>query len=281
MRGETVIGPGSPGAGRSLSYSWPPQEFIAATAQPTLSMMYRPNPFSVINQMLNGVGGAPPDPQGAIFYRGVHAYRVTADATSVRVFQPITTAGAPWSAYWPIIKPPADMGTTDAFLCWRFAALLAFDNPPGAVVGDLGLTLCPGLNTTPRLAAEAGIAWGPVNTGAIGLTVVQADGGARTFDQACASNPDIANWHLYELRALGATHNREATLQACIDGQVKFSLPWGAGTVLPGLQSGAAGINLGYRWSLSNRGGSPFTTAVYVASSGIQVSAAPTLGDLF
>lgn len=283
MRAETVIGPNSPGAGRSYSYSWPPQEFIAAGSQPTLSTLYRPNAFSLINQITNGTGGAPPGPQGATFYRGLHCYRVTADATSVRVFQPIATSGAPYQAYFPIVRPTlANLDRLDGFACWRVAALLAFDNPAGAVPGDLGITWCPGLNTTPRFG-ESGVTFGVTNTSTVNLTVVQVDGGARTFDQnvPAGSTPDVTNWHLYELRALGATRATEATLKACIDGRTVFTLPWGPGTVLPGLQSGVAGANLGYRWSLSNRGGAAFTTAVYVASSGIQIAAAPTETDLF
>lgn len=262
------------GAGRSFSYAWPTTDYNTSGSLAPLSTFYRPVGFNIAGQLVRGTGGAPPSPQGATEYKGRTSYRVTSDDTSVTVYQCISTSAAPYSLYFAINTPvTAGPPGLYQFGCWRIAALLAFENPAGALTGDFGLTLCPGLNTAVVAGTESGISMGPSNANTLTLTVRKTDGGAVTYSQPCPFAVDITQWHLYEMVIRSASLGVNASLTILIDGVQAWRLEWGAGTVLPGLISGT---NLGYRWSLSNRAGQVGGIGVYVAVPGIEVSAAPT-----
>lgn len=261
------------GAGRSLSYSWPRFDYTAAlNTQPDLGIVWRPTGIQENAMLANGVGGVPPNPQGRMTYRGLDCYKITGGPTSVRVFQPVTTAGLPLQMFFPIERPElADIGGLDPLACWRIAGLLAFDNPTGDVSGDLGITVCPGLNTTPKFG-ETGVTFGVSGPQTVSVVAVAAAGGPRTYDAPVEGPSDITRWNEYAIHLVGARLGYEAAMKFYINRALVLQLDYGPGTLLPGLSSG---VNLGLRWSLSNRGAAT-NTGMYVALGGMEIAAAAT-----
>jgi hypothetical protein len=237
--------------------------------------------LSSLNQTTwtNAIGGAPPAPQGMTFYKGVVAWRITANPTATRELAPILSLTNPWQIYLQVVRGSAPLYGLDEYMCWRVAMYAAYDNPTGVVTGDLGLQLGVGGNVCPRACTQAGLIFGPVNTGQIGVFVRQADAGAVTFNAplAAAFQPaDMTDWHLYEMRFTGADVNREATLRFMIDGVTTLTLSWGAGTVLPIPPN--SGNQLGFHPLI--RLGAPLAAGNYgmwlATPGGFMVSAGPT-----
>jgi hypothetical protein len=235
-RAESVVSPVPSGVARHWSVAYPGMESFVNNVVPVgTNGMNRLSSVN-FNDFANGVGGAPPAPQGSTFYKGQVAWRITGGAAATRALEPVLSAVVPFQVYFQMVKGTAPMYGLDEFCCWRIAALMAFDNPAGAIAGDVGLSLCPGASIAIRAANQAGIEYGPRTTGNIGVTVRAVDAGALTFDANLAANfqpADMTDWHLYEMRIIGADVNAEAVIKFLIDGVTCLTLPWGAGTVLP------------------------------------------------
>jgi hypothetical protein len=281
-RGETVTTPSTPGAGRRMSYSWPAcgRTSVSAISANGGDVTGRPNGISLASYYLNTTTGAPPAPVGMQIYKRRVAWAMTSSTGTG--FQAVPNFGG---VNRPLVMPFQNIRGAysplgiDDFACWSIAAILAFEPIPGVVTGDLGIAIGSGTRFNVRLPANqfAGMEFGPTNTGVIGVFARQADLGAPTFNQATPFQPDIREWHKYEIRFIGPSINAEAQAKFLIDGRVQFALPWGAGTVLPA-QAEPAPTNVGFTPGIGNREAVPgSTTTMYMAAiNGFVVSSGPT-----
>src|SRR5690349_18110549 len=85
--------------------------------------------------------------------------------------------------------------------CWAFSAVLAFDALPGNINanGQLGLQYGSGNYTQVGFGTgptQAGMFFGPIGTGVLGVTVRTTDGGAIALQQTVTS-PDQTKFHRY------------------------------------------------------------------------------------
>lgn len=281
---ETVTTPPTPGAARRMCVVyWPPQGYILGSLSGQTSGSFRPSGFSNAAVALNfAQTGAPPAGSGGQFYKGVLAQALTSNLTSGLVATP-NLATLPLVMPFQNVRGSADFISTelDDFRIWSASAILAFDAIPGAIVGDIGLAVGSGTRFAVRAAATqfAGMEIGPRNTGQLGVVVRQADAGPITFDQATPDQPDLTEFNLYEIRLYSASPTVEAQAVFLINGRVQFSLPWGAGTVLPDQVFGAGG-NLGFTPGIGNFEAFNGTTRMYVVPGSFVVKAAPNDASL-
>jgi hypothetical protein len=62
-------------------------------------------------------------------------------------------------------------------------------------------------------------------------------------------------------------------LKVLVDGEVRLTIPWGVGTILPPPYTGTA---FGFQWVLGNFNGALATNTMYLAAQGLEVHAAAT-----
>lgn len=262
------------GSGRTLSYWWPPIEEIFDGNQPALRMQQRPQGAPNTPSIVDIPYGSPPGPQGGITWHGKRAIVLSAGATSGHWYGPTFNAG-PVQIYFALERPTlANLAGLDEIACWRVAALLAFENPPGPVPNDYGIMIGPGSSIVPR-GGQMGWSFGLRSTGLLGFTVRQTTSAPITYDKTydLGAAFDVTTWHRYEVRMLSATLDTEAMVKVLVDGQVLDTVFFGPGHPFPPMQEGA---NLGYYWSVGNHGGAAFTTRMYLALGGLQIDAAAT-----
>jgi hypothetical protein len=281
---ETVTTPPIPGAARRISYIyWPPTVQSVPNFGNTDAFLERP--YGIREQFGNfTTTGAPPAPDGAVIYKGRPAISITSNLVTGRILTPSFAVNrALVMVPFQNVKGTGDFArrTVDDYAIWSASVVLAFDPIPGVIVGDIGLVLGPGTRFTVRAAVNqfGGIEFGPLDTGVLGVTVRQTDLGPITFNQAIPDQPDMTEWHSYEIRLYSATSTTEATARFYLDGKQQLSLPWGAGTVLPEQVIGAAG-NLGFTPGIGNFEAFNGTTRMYVAQGTFTVKVAPDEASL-
>jgi hypothetical protein len=211
-----------------------------------------------------GGGGAQTKYQ---YYRGRVAYRfgetgATADwATTQTNFR----------LAFPITKPVTTY--QDDFRCWQFTFIGAWTT--GGT--EAGLEIGPGVvNMAMFTTLNDGV--GILMRAANQVNVCVRQSGVLTADTAIASTAingasyDIADWHVYQIRIIGATPSTDAQLKVLSDGIVRQTFSWGAGTILPSM---AQGTGLGWSVSIGSRLGD-----WYLAQTGMNISAAATEAGL-
>lgn len=262
------------GAGRLLSFIWPPVTSPGVVNPQNLYI--RPRASATENYMNEAIVGAPPGGNGTnMVYRGLRCLRMTAGNGTGSYFTPQQLANRRLQIYAALQRGPANLDGLDEMACWRLYGLLAFQQPGGPITRDCGLVIAPGSNQVVRGGAQAGISLGLRDIDTIGVTTKQVDGGPETeHPLLLPSGFDLEDWHTYEMRIISASAAAEATLKILIDDDLMLTLAWGAGTELP---DQIAGVALGYTWMVSNLGGSPdFTTTMYVALGGVELACSMT-----
>jgi hypothetical protein len=287
MAGDVVASPPIGGAGRRYSYLYPIPKFLSDTSVPSADEIFpRATSQSTQSRYVNGVTGVPPTPQGARVYNGRPAFQMTADQATGRVLSPNLTSGNRWPMHWFFqtdqgASNPAIDGLDD-FQCWRVSAIMAFQNPAAAIVGNVGISLCPGLNTSPRLLLQPGLVLGPIGPNAIGVAIVQTAGVAPTFDgaiAAAAQPADLTDWNHYEIRVVGASQRGHARVTVYVNGLAGGSWSWGPGTILFPNYDVVSGL-MGCSNAVLNR--TPYASlatggySAYLAIAGMEVVGAPT-----
>lgn len=266
-RTETVVNTLPPGASRTANFSYPPSTiYIQGTAGQQQNIVNRQgtswqNFFSVATA---GGGGTN---DGFTHYRGRPCYRY-GDTGALQATWAFS--GTNLRLAFPQVRPATDF--RDDFSCWQVTLVAAFTsggNESGMEVGPLA-------NMDMILANKPGI--GIVMRAANSMSLIACQGGALTVDTQIANTTlngalfDVADWHVYKLRILGATVGSEAVCKAFSDGVLRTTQAWGAGTLLPGQASGAS---LGWGVSVGSRAGD-----WYLAVGGLSVSCAATEAGL-
>ncbi len=261
---ENVVSPIPQGASRTCNFSYPPSQIAVsgttAIGQNLVNRQGTPwqNFFSV------GSGGGGGSTTGYTHYRGRPCFRFGDTAPASAADFAFTTTNLRFA--WPQTKPPANF--QDDFACWQVTMLAAIAN--GGT--ETGFEIGPALQLNIQLAANDGI--GFISRAANSMSIIARQGGALTIDQQIANTTlngasfDLADWHVYTLRLIGATAASEASAKVIVDGLPVTSFNWGAGTLLPGQASGTA---LAYNLSVGSRAGD-----MYLAVCGLSLSAAAT-----
>lgn len=266
MPRETVINPPLHGAARTLATGMPsPQTQTVGDVAQGINWIDR-QAFLFQDRGTYANFGVPPAGTGWDLYRGRVAFKQTGSGTSGGFY----TTGSDFAIYFPQNGPNAIGGDfQDDLLCWRVLAVLAFDGS-SLGSGDIGLEVGAAMSTNYNIitALSPGFRLAPTAAGQISFQVRQNGGGGLTVNQVVA-NVDVNDWHIYEMRFIGATAKQDAIVKAYVDGVQLASQSWGAGTLLPSWGNGAS---LGYGIGIGNRG----AAATYVAKMGLQVSAAAT-----
>lgn len=206
--------------------------------------------------------GVQPAGSGWDLYRGRVTNKITGSGTSGGFY----LTGSEWAIYFPQNKVGGNF--QNDMRCWRVVAILAYDST-GLGAGDSGLEIGPALNYDMVTGTPPGFRLGPFAPGSIGVQVRQNGGGAFTINQAVAAVADVADFHAYEMRFIGATDKLDAVFKCFVDGTQVFAASWGAGTLLPNWANGAS---LGYMVGIGNRGGN----AAFIPKLGLQIASAAT-----
>lgn len=268
-RTETAITPPSRGSGRTLDIAYPQNiTVVPGTAGMGTTWINRQAMSTFVVGGETGVG-APPAGSGWTTYRGRIAYKQTG-STGPQTGGFYGTGGATtFAIYFPQLRNGSS-GYNDDYRCWRVTAILAVDAVTPAA--DSGLEVGPAMNMDMISGTPAGFRLGPSDASLTQarISVRQTPALALTVDQVI-NNIDVRDWHVYEMRFIGATSTRDAVFKALIDGTQVFTANWGAGTLLPDL-TGLGGTT-GYRITVGNRG---IVGNTYLAMLGVTVSAAPS-----
>ena len=278
MRQETVISPLTPGAGRKFSYVWADYGNTAPNNDASSTNTTQRPQAGTDNLWTMTVTGAPPASRGIATTNGRVAARWTSNTGTGYEVSP--NAATRFAMPFQSVKGTGTMFNVDDFYCWSVSAILAYNAIPGAITGDLGLVLSVGCNSGAptrgriRSTAVAGMMLGPSNTGVTSFIVRQADGGAITFNQQTPTQPDQTQFNRYEIRLVGPTPSAEAQVKVFINNVQQFSLPYGAGTVLPDQAQGA--VAQGFVPCLENfAAAGASTVTMHVPPFGMIVCAAP------
>jgi hypothetical protein len=264
-----------PGAGRTLSQSWPSPGNPNATVNTFISARQwaRSGESFGVSQLSSGAPGG----GNMVEVHGRQALQVICPSGAARWYVPPQNANLPYAIYTAFEQPSkADVGILDDFLCWRVSALLAFVNPAAPMPDGMGLVIAPfGLSNVRGTPQHAGIFLGCSDDSTIRLSIRQATGGPLTYDVPLDLGAafDVEHWHKYELRIIGATLGGDAVLKVLVDGEVRLTIPWGVGTILPPPYTGTA---FGFQWVLGNFNGALATNTMYLAAQGLEVHAAAT-----
>jgi hypothetical protein len=265
MKQESLISPPIAGAARSLDFAYPSPQ-IQSVGNLSVGIQWINRQSLTTWDMGTTTGfGVPPAGAGWQMYKGRVAHRQTGSGTSGGFYM----TGGPFAIYFPQERQGGAF--VDDFACWRIAATLAFDAGLGA--GDTGLEIGPAINYDMVTGTPPGFRLGPSGPATIALQVRQNGGGALTVNQDVVAGIDTTDWHVYELRFIGATERNDAVLRALVDGVRVAAFNWGAGTLLPNWGNGAS---LGYMIGVGNRG----ATGTYIAQCGLQVAAASSEAGL-
>lgn len=280
-RFETVTAPPTPGAGRRMSYTYFACGRLTVPNQPSdpSAVTMRPGgtPQSGMGNYITT--GAPPAPQGGVIYKGRSVNSITSSAATGRALSPTYFSTPGIMPFQSTRGPGSNTTLADDFACWSASAILAFDAIPGAITGDIGLVLGVAARFTVRGAANqfAGMEIGPSNTGVISVFIRQTDAGPVTFNQPTPTQPNMTEFHLYEIRLLSATAANEAQAKFLIDGRLQFALNYGPGTVLPD-QTETTGLC--FAPSIGNVLAMAATTRMYHVPNAFTVKSGPTEGSL-
>lgn len=250
------------GAARTLDITWPsPQLQTVGTVAIGINYLDRQG-MTISDRGTTTTFGVQPAGSGWLLYRGRIANKITGSGTSGSFH----TSGDVF--YFPQNK----LATLfqDDLVCWRITSICAVDST-GLGSGDCG-GIEVGANNQFNLKASnanPGFRLAPTAANQISVQVRQNGGGAFTIDQVVKDlgAGTVDDWHMYEMRFIGATNARDAIFRCFVDGVQVFSASWGAGTLLPAWGNGAI---LGYQWATGNRG----ATATFHAQCGVCVSAA-------
>jgi hypothetical protein len=220
--------------------------------------------------------GVPPAGNIGVVYKGRAAFGLTNNtANGYTASGGFITAGLQRS-----LGNVPFLGNHD-WACWEFSAILAYDALPGAVAatGEVGLVIGAGNNTRPMFATgptQAGIVFGPTNTGVMSVRVRTTDAGAVALNQNVTAPTDMTEWHRYAIRIISASGTNEAQCKFLVDGVTTLQLQWGAGTVLPDQINTVVSPRMGFTCALTSMGCNAATTRMYVADNSVTVCAAPT-----
>lgn len=267
MRLETVVNSLPQGSSRTLNFSYPPSAiFVQGTTAGQQNLVNRQgiswqNFFSIQSA---GGGGTN---TGFTHYRGRPCYRYGDTGAGQADW---AQTGNNLSFAFPQVRPATNFA--DDFSCWQFTLVAAFTSAGN----EAGLEIGPAVGLNMVLASNAGI--GIVPRAANSMSLIACQGAGLTIDQQIANVAldgatfDVADWHVYTMRILGATASSEAVLKVYADGTLRTTKAWGAGTLLPGQ---AGGVNLGWNVSVGSR-----AADWYLAIGGLSVSAAATEAGL-
>ena len=249
------------GAGRTVDITWPaPNLQTNGTISIGITYLDRQGIGTGDRGTLSSFGVQPAG-SGWTLYRGRVANKITGSGTS-----------GSWHTGGDTFYFPQNRLSTlfqDDLCCWRITSICAVDTSAGVGTGDPG-GLEVGSNNAFNLRASLanpGYRLGPTSATQISCQVRQNGGAAFSIDQVVATVADVADWHMYEMRFIGATNARDGIFRCFVDGVQVFSASYGAGTLLPSWGNGAI---LGYTWATGNRA----STATYHPMNAIQVSAA-------
>lgn len=279
MRIDTNTSPITPGAGRRYSYTYGDWGRTTALNDPSGAEALRRQvgvPSSSFYTLT--VSGVPPTPRGITAYNGRACLQMTSNAVGngYTIIPNFGGINRPLTMPFQEVKGPANLSGVDDFACWSVSAILAYDAIPGAVTGDLGLTVGPGTATTIKVSTFPGIQFGPSDVGVLSLYVRQTNGGAATYNQPVSVQPDLTQFNRYEIRIVGPTSTAEAQIKCFLNNVLVAQLAYGAGTLLPS-QRFAVASNMGFTPGLVNRDAVPGSTVrMYVPYYGLVVCAAPT-----
>lgn len=267
MRLETVVNTLPQGASRTANFSYPPSAiYVQGTTGQQQNLVNRQG-TSWQNFFSTSTAGGGGTNDGFTHYRGRPCYR----------FGDTGAGQATWAATGTNLRfvfPQTRPVTTfqDDFSCWQvtFVAAVASGG------NECGMEIGPAANMDIVLASRPGI--GFVVRAANSMSLVACQGGGLTVDTQIANTTlngplfDLADWHVYTLRILGATASAEGVCKAFSDGVLRTTQSWGAGTLLPGQSSAAS---MGWGVSVGSRAGD-----MYLSIGGLSVSCAATEAGL-
>lgn len=272
------------GVGRTISLHWPTTAFLSG--DPVAGGMrvrqdMAPNIGTNAN-MVSSVLGAGTGPDGSVYYRNKYALRMAAAAGSLgRIFSPGGGVGRNTQIYIGTQQPNrATIGKLDEIAWWQLEAVMAFEQPSGPILGDVGLVIAPGGNARVRdsVFKQSGFSFGLRDIDTLGLSIRQTTLGALTYDKTYTPGVnlpagfDIEDWHDYKLRLNSADFGLDAALQVLVDDQVIDTIAWP--NVCPDPSDGAT---IGYYWAWSNQNrDSGVTSRLYLAHDGLALVASST-----
>lgn len=279
---DNAVSPTTPGAGRSFSYDITLFGPVSINSEPNNfdQLAGRPNGLTQASSYARTINGTTPTPRGAQLYKGRVCWRMTTSPTTGYQLVP-SFAGVNRPLAMPFCNAAQAWGSAaqDDFAVWEFSSILAFDAMPGAVTGDIGITIGVGTRAQIRTGSQfAGIEFGPVNAaGQIGVFARQADAGAVTINNDLIPNLalDTTEFHKYSIRLLSGNATTPARMKFLVDDQTQLTYSYGVGTLLPDQWVGGAG-NIGFTPGLiSNLASASGNTAMYVAQQGTTIKSAP------
>lgn len=267
MRLETVVNALPQGASRTQNFSYPPSGiYVSGTTAGQQNLVNRQGTGWQTFFSVGSAGGGGTN-TGFTHYRGRPCYRYGDTGGGQADF---AFTGTNLKFAFPQVRPPTNF--RDDFSCWQVTLVAAFTSG-GA---EAGMEIGPNARLQVILASDPGI--GFVMRAANSMSLIASQGAGLTIDQQIANTTldggtfDVADWHVYTMRILGATSSAEAALKVYADGTLRTTKSWGAGTLLPGQASGA---NIGWGVSVGSRTGD-----WYLAIGGLSVSCAATEAGL-
>jgi len=257
---QTVITPLPSGASRVLDLTCPmPNALVLATTTIQSAFMDRQGlNTDTLGIQISSNGGT----SQWVNYKGRVAYRFSGTGVQTNW---IGLSNA--SFQFPQEKPTVTF--QDDYRCWQISAIMAFDS---AGPSDIGLSVGPAMNFDVVLNGQLGFIVMPLSLTTVGVKV-RKTAGPFSIEQTLKTNFDITQWHLYQMRFIGATQTTEALFKVLIDSTPLFQASW-AGGLLPGFTAGASAI--GYGVALGNRGGA----GAYLPMAGWNIAAAATEAGL-
>lgn len=167
------------------------------------------------------------------------------------------TGGAWWTfndrLSWMTERPGG--AVADWNNCMEFRAVMRFDVPTAAVLGDTGVMIICGSGVgamdSDGATTAPGVKFGPAGPGVIRIRsrVVSGAPGYVVDDAVSAANtPDLTKWNMYALRLVTGDPAADPYLVGLINGiEVTARYPWTAAAAkLPGPAAYSA-VNVGYQ----------------------------------
>ena len=229
---ETIGSQLSPGAGRVFDVMWPvPMQKIFGGAT-TNQMAFRTNAWFLTNTPTwtitrTGVGTS----ETSKIVNGATVSEFNAGAGAFGTGQ-LYASGDTLGFKPRLAKSSGLPPACDDLACTRLLFAAMFPSTPAADV-DYGFQVtCGADDTSPLIIANnvGGIGWNKMASGSVALIIQGA--GFNTFP---INTPgfDATVLHCYELRIISATAQTDAVCKAYIDNQLFQVFSWGAGSILP------------------------------------------------
>lgn len=255
----SIIGTGSPGAGRAYDGFWPRG---GATIGYSI-------PRGGIDQNAGVSIGS--TVTGPTRYRGRMCY-VTAST-------PAVGGTVSWNQTIPqpmTVKSTANLSGSDDTLCCRFVFIAAFDNCADIGTLDCGAYVCAGA-TVSLLQGNScpGFGFQRRSTNNIQL-LVKSQPIAAFSDTVAIPGIITADWNAYEFRWIGPTKQTEGQLKCYVNGVNVKNYNHGAGTLLP--DGERAGPSYGWCPFFANWLNAIASQTMYYG--GMRVSIGPTESSL-